>query len=123
MTASKVDQVRVKPGVVGLATVNDTPGWAPNSKLSIVAIAPLITACPEGNSGKFGVGTSGTHVGSGDVNGFLSVSAPWMAVIGRQKLKAYFASQQAMADEGLRAAEEGLDLAARMEERFYEGEL
>jgi len=67
-----LDHVRVKPGFVGLLTVNVAPGSSPNNRLSIVAIAPLITVCPEVNSGKGGVGTRETHAGSGDVDGLSS---------------------------------------------------
>src|SRR4029078_11361313 len=54
----------------------------------------------EAHSGTCGVAANGSHAGSGDVIGLPSASALRMAVIGRQKLNAYFASQHAIAASG-----------------------
>src|SRR5580765_2589722 len=92
----KVVQWRSKPGLVGLVAVNATPGSSSKSSRRTVAMAPLTVVCPETYSGKFGVATRGVQPGSASVARLSSSSARWIAVTGRQKLKAYFASQHAI---------------------------
>ena len=91
-----VVQWRSNPGLVGLVAVNATPGSLSNSTLRTVAIALLIVACADGYSGWFGVAMSGVQPGSASVAGLPSSSARWIAVTGRQKLKAYLVSQHAI---------------------------
>jgi len=51
-----------------------------------------MVACAPGYEGSGAVGDSGVHAGSATVPGLSSLSAAWMAVIGRQKPYAYLAS-------------------------------
>src|SRR4029453_7189213 len=87
---------RGKPGLVGLVARIVTPGLSPNRNDSIVDIALLLVEWPERYSGCGGVGNSGVHAGSPTV---ASLPSRWplrIAACGRQKLKRYFASQQAI---------------------------
>ena len=58
--------------------------------------APVTPLNPLTYSGYGGVGTIGSHDGSRTVSGFPSLSASWMAVIGRQYPKWYFESHTAI---------------------------
>src|SRR5437899_6799676 len=69
-------------------------GLSPKSEMRACAIAPLISLWPEGYSGYAGVARNGTQLGSGVMR---YPSALRMALSGRQKLNAYFESQQAIA--------------------------
>src|SRR5260370_25278574 len=69
-------------------------GLSPKSEMRACAIAPLISLWPEGDSGYAGVARNGTQLGSAVMR---YPSALRMALIGRQKLYAYFESQQAIA--------------------------
>src|SRR5260370_6027613 len=69
-------------------------GLSPKSEMRACAIAPLISLWPEGYSGYAGVARNGTQLGSAVMR---YPSALRMALIGRQKLYAYFESQQAIA--------------------------
>src|SRR5947209_19287549 len=69
----------------------------PNSFGSTAVAAPHPHEWRDGYSGCPGVANSGVHAASTAVAEFQSVSALRMAVMGRQKLYVYFASQHAMA--------------------------
>ena len=56
----------------------------PKNALSACATPVLWQACADGYSGKFGVGRSGSQVGSATVAGLPSVSANGIAREGRQ---------------------------------------
>src|SRR5687767_6162818 len=87
---------RENPGFVELSATIETPGLSPKSSASVVAMALLFVACPERYSGCGGVGNSGCHAASPAVASLPSNSPLRMAFIGRQKLKVYLASQQAI---------------------------
>src|ERR1043166_9020241 len=61
---------------------------------SMWVAAPLAQECAEGYSGKGGVTINGVQAGSGLVASLPSEAADWIALIGRQMLNVYFASQQ-----------------------------
>ncbi|MEO7318256.1 MAG: hypothetical protein ABIZ56_04640 [Chthoniobacteraceae bacterium] len=69
----------------------------PKKAARTVAAALLKVLWAEVYSGKGGVSSSGVQFASFSVAGFLSSSAFWMAVMGRQKLQANLQSQQRMA--------------------------
>ena len=69
----------------------------PRMLLRIVAAAPLKAECPDTYSGKGGVTSNGFQSGSAVVWSLPSVSACWMAVIGRQKPLEYLPFQARIA--------------------------
>src|SRR6267142_2882869 len=69
----------------------------PKKLFSTAAAAPLKLEWPETYVGNGGVTISGVQDGSALVSAFPSVSAARMAVIGRQKLVSYLASQAMVA--------------------------
>src|ERR1044071_633583 len=89
-------KVRGVPGMSSDVVVNEMSS-EPNTTPSTAAAAPLKVLWPEMYSGKFGVTRNGVHVGSLTVSGLPPISALGMAVIGRQKLKAYLQSQAMIA--------------------------
>ena len=83
------------PGRDSEVTVNEL--FSPKMEARMNAAEPLIEAWAEGYSGKAGVpglkkSSQGSHVGSASAG----VRPSRIAVIGRQKLKRYLESQQAM---------------------------
>src|SRR5437868_5303425 len=90
----KLVNERVTPGIASDVVVKAV--WSPKNAARTVLAAPLKVLWPESYDGKLGVVRSGVQVGSAAVAGLPSVSAARMAVIGRQKLYVYFASQQAI---------------------------
>src|SRR5260221_6222651 len=88
-------QRRVTPGAVGLVISIGPTRPTPNSGSSTAATAPALMQCAHGYSGCIGVSTNGTQLGSGAVASLPSLSPLRIAVTGRQKLKAYLASNTA----------------------------
>ena len=68
--------------VTVLVSVNRSH-FVPKNSCSDFVTPAVKQAWPDGYSGWLPV-TSGSHVGSGDVAGFPSVSARWIAWFGRQ---------------------------------------
>jgi hypothetical protein len=60
-------------------------------------LAAVKQVCPEVKSGCGGVTSSGIQAGSAAVFGLPSVSASWIAVVGRQKLQRPFYAKQLIA--------------------------
>src|SRR5688572_8053438 len=87
---------RGKPGLVELIATIGTPGLSPKRNPSVAAIALLFVEWPDRYSGCGGVGNSGCQLASPMVASFPSRSPLRIAAIGLQKLKVYFASQQAI---------------------------
>src|SRR5258706_3830702 len=83
------------PGAVELVIVN---GWGPvpNSDSNTALTVLEVIQCPQGYSGCNGVSISGSQPGSRVVASLPSMSPLRIAVIGRQKLKLYFASKSAI---------------------------
>src|SRR5262245_10654103 len=79
-----------------LKALNDTLS-VPKKFCSVFTTAPLIHVWPDGCSGNGGVASSGVQFGSATVSGFPSLSASWIAVIGRQKFQEYLSFQHAIA--------------------------
>src|SRR5436309_1642272 len=69
---------------------------SPNSFARIVVAAPLTHEWPDGYSGCAGVAKSGVQVASVVVAALPTSAVSRMAVIGRQKLNVYLASQHPM---------------------------
>src|SRR5262245_32309036 len=89
-------QVRVTPGAVGLIIVTGSISPLPNSASRTVATAVAVMQWAHGYSGCMGVSISGIQVGSVSVAALLSMSPLRIAVIGRQKSYANFASNTAI---------------------------
>src|SRR3954454_5483714 len=92
-----------------LCRVNGTRS-VPKKRHSVVRIEPAAQLWPDGYSGNGGVtsgacpaatgvaaSNNGVQLASATVREFPSVSAPWMAVIGRQKFQRYLLFQQPIA--------------------------
>src|SRR5436190_8937438 len=73
-----------------------SPTSLPATPSNTAATADEVMQCAQGYSGCIGVSPSGSQPGSRGVRGLPLWSAFRMAVTGRQKLKAYFASNTAM---------------------------
>src|SRR5437870_2371463 len=88
-------KLRVTPGRSSESVVKGVLS-EPKKAASTTAAAPLKVLWPEMYSGNGGVTSSGVQVESLTVSGLPSVSALRMAVMGRQKSKAYLQSQAMM---------------------------
>src|SRR3954451_7041115 len=111
-TSSSASDRRAKLRVVALLLLNAVNGTrsVPKNAWSVCTKADVPHVCPEGWSGNGGVPSgacpnatgvgelnSGVHCVSGSVSALPSVSASWIAVIGRQKLQRYLLFQQPIA--------------------------
>src|ERR1700730_10519376 len=86
----------VTPGAVGLVMAISGISAVPSTALTAPATEPLWMQCAHGYSGCIGVGAIGCQVATRSVAGLPSISPLRIAVIGRQKLQWYFASNAAM---------------------------
>ena len=88
-------KLRENPCMASDVVENATSSEPKNAASTAAALLKVLW--PDVYSGKGGVSSSGVQFASFSVTGFLSSSAFWIAVMGRQKLQANLQSQQRMA--------------------------
>ena len=90
-------RVDPNPGAGPVLTISNSAASLPKNALALFIIPLKKQLAPDGSSAYGGNGSSEVHPVSGAVASLPSVSASWMAVVGRQKPQRPFSAKQLIA--------------------------